>query len=743
MSGGLDRVLQTALQALAPFLARELVLSSILGFLALWAAASGLQLFSAARGASRSLRLAMSQLGQDADPVAFVGRYEAASAAIARDRLIGNQWRGFRQGLIIPSMPAAPVFTTRAPAEIFDLGRMLRAGGADLRYHAALPGLLVGAGLLVTFLGLAAALSSAGSVVAEGVTQQARNAALRDLLSSAAVKFITSVAALLLSILYALWRKRCLKHVEADFSRFLDALAERIPLKTQAALQADANAILAKQYADVQRIGSDFFVNLGSTLEREFGAGLQQHLKPLAEALDKLSAGLATQNEDALQSMLKSFLEKLEGAVGDSMRATAQTLENLGQRLDGLQGAMDSAAERMGKAADDMAAKLGTGTEAALRGITEQMSGLVRSLRDAADEAGRNNRDAGEELARRMAETAAALTMAVGDFQRAMGEGAADGVARLAEPLQAMVQQLRQMAEEQRSAGAQSTASLSETVGRAAAALEVTATRIAEVLGGGATDASSRLVAATEAMREDLRQVLERFGATLDASSTAITRGAEAGGDVLRGAAQTLGADVSAAAGELRVAAEAAGSALREGGIAASAGMTAAASTLSTGADGLTERLRQIGSSMEDLARQAQTLDRVLRSAAEPLSGATGDLRFAAEAAREAISPWRDTAQALRAAVDGLLTAATAMEVGQRGAAELTTRLAAVSDRFGGLDTSLAVTLRVLQESLAGYQTAIAQFVTGVDTGLEKSVSQLAAVAKSLQDTAEELVDRK
>jgi DNA anti-recombination protein RmuC len=736
-------VLQQALQALAPFLARELVLYSILGALVLWASVSGLQLFRAARAASGSLRLAMTQLGEDADPVAFVGRYEAASAVIARDRLLGNQWRGFRQGLLIPSMPALPVFTTRAAADIFDLGGMLRSGGADLRYHAALPGLLVGAGLLVTFLGLAAALSSAGSVVAEGVTQQARNAALRDLLSSAAVKFITSVAALALSILYALWRKWCLKRVEAEFSRFLDALEERIPLKTQAALQADANAILAKQYADVQRIGSDFFVNLGSTLEREFGAGLQQHLKPLAEALDKLSAGLATQNEDALQSMLKSFLEKLEGAVGDSMRATAHTLENLGQRLDGLQGAMDAAAERMGKAADDMAARLGTGTEAALRGITEQMSGLVRALRDAADEAGRNNRDAGEELARRMAETAAALTMAVGDFQRAMGQGAADGVARLAEPLQAMVQQLRQMAEEQRSAGAQSTASLSETVERAAAALEVTATRIAEVLGGGATDASSRLVAATEAMREDLRQVLERFGATLDASSTAITRGAEAGGDVLRGAAQTLGADVSAAAGELRVAAEAAGSALREGGIAASAGMTAAASTLSTGADGLTERLRQIGSSVEDLARQAQTLDRVLRSAAEPLSGATGDLRFAAEAAREAISPWRDTAQALRAAVDGLLTAATAMEVGQRGAAELTTRLAAVSDRFGGLDTSLAGTLRVLQEALAGYQTAIAQFVAGVDTGLEKSVGQLAAVAKSLQDTAEELVDRK
>jgi hypothetical protein len=37
--------------------------------------------------------------------------------------------------------------------------------GIDLRYHAALPGPLVGAGLLFTFLGLAIALGSAGGII--------------------------------------------------------------------------------------------------------------------------------------------------------------------------------------------------------------------------------------------------------------------------------------------------------------------------------------------------------------------------------------------------------------------------------------------------------------------------------------------------------------------------------------------------------------------------------------------------
>ena len=734
-------MLQSPLEALAPFLARDLVLASILGTLLLWALVSGIQLSRATASVSQSLRMAARRLSAAPDGDAFVATYESVSADLSRDRLLGPQWRRFRQSLIVPATLGQPVFTTFPPSDAFDLGGLFRSAGADLRYHAALPGLLVGAGLLVTFLGLAAALSSAGSVVAEGLTQQQRTTALRDLLGSAAVKFITSVAALFLSIVYALWRKWSLKRAEAAFAAFLGTLQEQIPLKTQAALQADANAILAKQYADIQQIGSDFFVTLGSTLEREFGAGLQQHIKPLADAIEKLSSGLSSQNEDALQTMLKSFLEKLEGAVGDSMRTTAQTLETLGQRLDGLQGAMDEAAKRMGKAADDMAAKLGTGTETALKGITEQMAALVRMMREAADEAGKSNREAGEELARRMGETATSLTAAVSAFQKSIEAGAADGVSKLTAPIEALLQQLRQLAEDQRKTGEQSTATLTETISRTAIALEQTATKIAEVLGSGATDASDRLVAATEAMRDDLRDILARFGSTLDESSSAITRGAEAGGEVLRGAARTLSTDIASAATELKEAAAAAGSALRDGGSAASAGMLGAASILTSGADGLTEKLRQLGTAADKLAQQADALDAALRNATAPLSSASGDLKATAEVARDALAPWRETAKALSITADGLLTAAASIEASQRGATDLTARLGAAAERFSGLDENLARTLRALQDGLSGYQREIERFVKDLDSGLQKSVNGLSAVAKSLEESVEDLSD--
>ena len=179
----------------------------------------------------------------------------------------------------------------------FDLSGLFRSIGSDPRYHAALPGLLVGAGLLFTFLGLAAALASAGEVVAEGVDQARRNAALRDLLGAASVKFITSLAGLCFSIFYALYRKRELALTERAFSTFLGALEERLPFRSSAMPCWPRQMRFKKTICRVQRISTDFFVNLASTLERSFRHGSCSSTHRSARRGDREAVGLTNQNE--------------------------------------------------------------------------------------------------------------------------------------------------------------------------------------------------------------------------------------------------------------------------------------------------------------------------------------------------------------------------------------------------------------------------------------------------------------
>ena len=732
--------LTTALRTIAPYVGKDTTIILVVVGLIVWTTWSGVRLLRASRGLLRRFDQGIRLLAKASDPESFSQSYETVSLELERDVLLGTPWRGYRNTLIIPRSAGRPIVATVDPRTWFDLAALFRDAKADLRYHAALPGLLVGAGLLYTFLGLAAALSLAGDVVQSG-DDHARNAALHDLLGAASAKFITSLFGLLLSIIYALFRKWRLRVVELRFDVFLTALRKLLPFKTTAALQAEANGLLEKQYAEIQRVETEFVVSLGQVFDTALNNGLGQHVGPLSAAIDRLAQGLGSQNQDAIDTMLKSFIERLEGAVGESMRGTAETLERLGARLDGLQGGLDGAAIRMSKAAADMATGLGRGMDTALADMTERMGELVASLRQAAEETGRSNRAASDDAARTMKDAADSLTMAVATFRQQMQDGAAQSVGQLAQPIQALLAQLGSLAERQQEVGAQASEALAATLGRAAAALETTTAQVADTLGGGAADASARLVAASEAMRDDLRAVLRQFGTTLDQSGSAMVESAERGGKALAGAAVAVGEEMAVMAAELRDAGLAAGTALRDGGAAAGNGRPSAASLLTRGGDSLGSRIAALGQSADMLMQQGDTLRLVAGSATTPLQASAADLRQAAETTRAAAEPLAQTVQAVRLAVEELTRTSTMFEATQRQSGELTSRLAAASDRFEGLDVSIAHTLQSLGEGVDEISRRLTGFVVDVDKSLAQSVKHLSGMTQSLDSGLADLND--
>jgi len=736
-------VLNAALREFAPIIALDAVLFGIVAGLLAWAMTSAFQLYRAKLMIGRALAAGTQALGNDADSVGFAARFEAASVALRQDPLLGAPWERFRDSLIVPLTLGRPVLATTDPAIWFGLPSLFRRCGIDLRYHAALPGLLVGAGLLFTFLGLAAALAFASGVVAEGVEPAKRNAELRNLLDAASVKFVTSIAGLALSILYALHRKRTLQRAEVALSAFCAAIEHRIPLRTSAYLQAEANTLQERQLAAIQGIESEFFVNLGSVLATHFEQGLAtniaplqsimqavadeltqsradavrfrdtllpgidaalaRELAPLATSIAQLANRQASQNEDAVRDMLRTFLGELQGAVTDSMTRVATTLDTLGVRLDGLQGGLDAAAQRMAAAATEMARGMGAGADDALGRITAQIEQLVATLREAAAEGQRNNQAAGEVMAERMAETAATLTAAVEHFQRRLEAGAADGVERLVASIEGLLKQLEGLAAAQREAGSVATEALAATLGRAAAALETTAATAAQTLGSGATQAGDRLRDATET------------------------------------GAKALQGSIEEAASRLREAGDAAGSALRGGGDRAREGMGEAARALVQGSAGLSERLAALGDAANRLGVQAAALQEAAAGAAVPLASGARDLRSAGEAAREAAAPLREVAQALRGGLEGMTGAANALTAARATSDRLAQQVGEAAAKFDGVDRELGQVLTALQVGLKGFQDEIVRFVSEMDNGLAQNTQKLAAIVNSLQQTIEDM----
>src|ERR1700722_17493024 len=137
--------------------------AAIWGFVAVlivWALLSAVQAIRATMRLMHSLGRARSRIGREVDSGQFAEHFEAISSGLLQLLYVAPRWRRYRETLVIPAVRGRPIRATAHAEQWFDLSLCADAGLSQ-RYHAALPNLLVGAGLLFTFVGLTVALSPA------------------------------------------------------------------------------------------------------------------------------------------------------------------------------------------------------------------------------------------------------------------------------------------------------------------------------------------------------------------------------------------------------------------------------------------------------------------------------------------------------------------------------------------------------------------------------------------------------
>lgn len=748
---------------IAPVISNKATVYGVVGALTAWAAISLVSLWLKTRKLTRSLEHARILLAQASGPREFSAQYEAINPELERDAVLGGRWREFRESLLIPSDSHQLIRTTTRPSYWFNLDLVrTRAIRLDLRYHAAMPNLLVGAGLLFTFLGLTIALSSASGVVSGEAS--ARSEALRLLLGAASFKFLTSLAGLLLSIVYALLRKSRLRRVEASLDGFVADLETRTPLLTPVALQQQQLALMEQQSTHLETFSNDLAVALGSAFDQSFNDRLAEHIGPLTDAMQLLSNSMSTRNDETMQSMLENFLRRLDGGTTDHMGDVVKTLANLGTKLEHLESSLGNAAVRMAESADTMAERMGEGAEAALARITDQMGGLAESLRGLAEQTRGAGAEAGDAMAERITQAArgfeaaaqtvaSTLADAASSMERRMGEQASASSERMNKQMETMLGEMRALSEESRGAGTYAFKALAEEVASAAAGFQATSAQVAASLEKAATDtggafgqgaevAVAHVAAATEAMRNEMRTTLADFTKTLGQAGSALSDGSQASAEAMRttldGAAQRLADSLKAASEQLTIAGGNAGQSLQRGGTEASERVTGAGARFGEQADRLANQVGAITAAGDTLAQRITSFQNAADNAAQPLVASAGDLRLAGESARNASTALLTASQTLARAIEQVSSVAQRLTIASDAASQLTTNLDEATQRFAGVDRSLADTLDGLQTGLKAFTSEITEFVSQTDTNLAKAATQLAQLVNSLEDTLED-----
>jgi hypothetical protein len=129
----------------------------------------------------------------------FTEKFNEFDEKLVENKFIFHSWKMFKQTLINET------YYTVDPAKYFN-EKYLISPHINLNLYQAIPNIFVGIGIWFTFIGLVAALWFASKGVAATDIIQAQ-AALKDLLHAATFKFVTSIAGLLVSLVFS-WREK-------------------------------------------------------------------------------------------------------------------------------------------------------------------------------------------------------------------------------------------------------------------------------------------------------------------------------------------------------------------------------------------------------------------------------------------------------------------------------------------------------------------------------------------------------
>lgn len=321
------------------------------------------------------------------------------------------------------------------PRDLWSASRLL-SRSINLPIAEAIPNLLVGLGLLFTFFFLTLALTQATAALLPQAGQGPADltAATRGLLSAAGAKFMTSLAGLLASIVWAVASRRRMARLNSAVEEVLERIARIVPsgggemamfaqlqasrdLNQSSGQQIDAIKDLGKksdshlelaeellseardQSGTFKRFETDLAVSLAGAITSAFSPQMESMTNRLIAAIDGLSDKIGTMNQEALQRMLEEFSGMLKSATDSEMTLLRETLEMLATRLTGAGEAIGEgagkAADKLDKAGADLLARVelvstnlatgATNLEGATQGVKEAMNDLDVTINQASD----------------------------------------------------------------------------------------------------------------------------------------------------------------------------------------------------------------------------------------------------------------------------------------------------------------------------------------------------------------------
>ena len=234
---------------------------------------------------------------------------------------LAEVWHEFQNSLITrePKENQEKIVYKTDEAALFFSEERLLGQYMNLRFWNSVPALLVGLGILGTFVGLVWGLLPFSSID----FQQTENirSAIQSLLSGVSTAFVTSVWGMLLSLLFNWIEKSCIGWVSSKIAVLQRTLDQLFTLTTQEEIAFRQEDELAQQTQALKAFSTD----LANEIKSAMAQGRQEIITEFRNAPETFS--------NAIGEQLTPSLNNLNSAVTDSTTTLKSTMENGNQQI--------------------------------------------------------------------------------------------------------------------------------------------------------------------------------------------------------------------------------------------------------------------------------------------------------------------------------------------------------------------------------------------------------------------------
>lgn len=288
---------------------------------------------------ARQLSAARNSLGPR-DLAQFARNWDQANQKLERNKLVGAAWREFAE--TVDRTSETELFNAARPHTFINESLVATSN----RMVASLPPLFVGIGLLLTFIGLLAALKFASGSIASGDLATSQKA-LQDLFNAATFKFWTSVSGLGASLVLTFFFKFFRGWTSGSIELLCDAIEERMTYQSAQVIARRQALSLESMLAEVKRFNTETAVAIGDRVGDRVVQGLPDALLPLVDQIGATVEQLRETSQRGVGEMVGEASKALETAAGAQLTSLAASLEETAKTLSSLREGLAKSAERM------------------------------------------------------------------------------------------------------------------------------------------------------------------------------------------------------------------------------------------------------------------------------------------------------------------------------------------------------------------------------------------------------------